>query len=159
LLPITVDAVRSALWLSLYGFSHLPQPHLIDGAYHRSCIVAELHEFDQVFVARPLAEGWLGRPPGNWFEVQDWETEMWFSVGYNKAEVDAFHQINGLIADCHLGPPYKVVKLVEIAPQTPAGFFNYFIERRDIYDRAYKKAISAFELALPRRRKEPAHAV
>jgi hypothetical protein len=50
-------AQLSALWLSLYGFDHLPKPHLIDGAYHRSCIVAELHEFDRVFVARPLAEG------------------------------------------------------------------------------------------------------
>ena len=44
--PITAEAVQSALWLSLYGFSHLPQPHLIDGAYDRSCIVSELHKFD-----------------------------------------------------------------------------------------------------------------
>src|SRR5262249_9170434 len=30
--PITAQAVESALWLSLYGFDHLPQPHLMDGA-------------------------------------------------------------------------------------------------------------------------------
>ena len=55
--PITAEAVQSALWLSLYGFSNLPQPHLIDGAYDRSCIVSELHKFDRIFVARPLARG------------------------------------------------------------------------------------------------------
>jgi hypothetical protein len=149
LLPITPGAVRSALWLSLYGFNHLPEPNLIDGAYHRSCIVAELHEFDQIFVARPLAQGWLGKPPANWFEVQDWQTEMWFSVGY-KAEVDALRQINRLVANGHLGQPYKVVDLIEIAPRTPAGFFNYFIERKEIYTRAFEEAGSAFEAAFPR---------
>jgi hypothetical protein len=148
LLPITPDAVRSALWLSLYGFDHLPQPHLIDGAYHRSCIVAELHEFDKVFVARPLAEGWLGRPPGNWFEVQDWQTEMWFSVGY-KAEVDTLHSINGLVLQGYLPKKYKLVDLIEVTPKTPAGFFNYFIERKQIYLRAYHEAIHAFETSLP----------
>ena len=95
--PITAEAVQSALWLSLYGFSNLPQPHLIDGAYDRSCIVSELHKFDRIFVARPLAQGWLETGgPSNWFEVQDWQTEMWFSASY-KAEVDALNQINGLV--------------------------------------------------------------
>src|SRR5262249_28922032 len=61
LLPITAEAVRSAPWLSLYGFLDLPQSHLIDGAYDRSCIVSELHKFDRIFVARPLAQGWLER--------------------------------------------------------------------------------------------------
>ncbi|HEY0182036.1 MAG TPA: hypothetical protein VGC09_04440 [Rhodopila sp.] len=145
LLPITPEAIQSALWLSMYGFDKLPQPHLIDGAYFRSCIVAELHEFDKIFVARPLAEGWLGRPPGNWFEVQDWQTEMWFSVGY-KAEVDALHNINGLVAQGALGAPFKIVNLIEVAPRTPAGFFNYFIERQAIYERARDEAIKAFRL-------------
>jgi hypothetical protein len=141
--PITPDAVRSALWLSLYGFEHLPQLHLIDGAYDRSCIVSELHEFDRVFVARPLADGWLGRPPRNWFEVQDWQTEMWFSVAY-RAEVSALQNINALIAQGSLGLPYKLVKLIEVAPGTPAGFFNYFIERETIFKRAYEGAMAAF---------------
>jgi hypothetical protein len=143
LLPITAEAVRSALWLSFYGFERLPMPHLIDGAYHRSCLVAELHQFDRIFAARPLAEGWLGRPPGNWFEVQDWQTEMWFSVGY-KAEVDALHKINGLVAQGNLGAPYHIVDLIEVAPATPAGFFNYFIEREAIFRRAREQAIAAF---------------
>ena len=144
---ITADAVRSCLWLSLYGFEHLPQPDLVDGVYLRSCIVAELHKFDRIFVARPLAEGWLKRPPANWFEVQDWQTEMWFSASY-KAEVSALHNINGLVSAGHLGPPFKVVDLIEIAPNTPAGFFNYFIERKAIFTRAFEAAVKAFDLQL-----------
>jgi hypothetical protein len=145
LLPITAEAIESALWLSFYGFDHLPQPHLVDGAYGRSCIVSELHKFDRIFVARPLAQGWLDKGgPSNWFEVQDWQTEMWFSAGY-KAEVDALNQINGLVRAGKLqDPDYKEVKLIEIAPETPAGFFNYFIERKAIYKRAYDQAIEKF---------------
>jgi hypothetical protein len=145
LLPITAEAVQSALWLSLYGFRHLPQPHLIDGAYDRSCIVSELHQFDRIFVARPLAQGWLEKGgPSSWFEVQDWQTEMWFSAGY-KAEVDALNQINGLVRANKLHDPnYKEVKLIEIAPKTPAGFFNYFVERKAVYRRAYDLAIEKF---------------
>ena len=143
LLPITTEAVESALWLSLYGFDHLPQPHLIDGAYLRSCIVSELHRFDRIYVARPLAQGWLGKPPRNWFEVQDWQTEMWFSAGY-KAEVDTLNQINRLVDSHKLGEPFKHVDLIEIAPETPAGYFNYFVERAAVYKRAYAKATEAF---------------
>ena len=36
------------------------------------------------------------------------------------------------------------MKLIEIAPKTPAGFFNYFIERKAIYKRAYDLAIEKF---------------
>jgi hypothetical protein len=141
--PITPKAVESALWLSLYGFDKLPERQRIDGAYLRPCIVSELHEFDRIFVARPLAQGWLGRPPRNWFEVQDWQTEMWFSAGY-KAEVDALNQINRLVDAEKLGPPFKHVELIEIAPETPAGFFNYFVERKKVFKRAYDEAIKAF---------------
>jgi hypothetical protein len=41
-------------------------------------------------------------------------------------------------------PDYKEVKLIEIAPETPAGFFNYFVERKAIYKRAYDLAIEKF---------------
>jgi hypothetical protein len=141
--PITPQAIEAALWLSLYGFEQMPQPHHMDGAYFRSCIVSELHNFERIFVARPLAQGWRGHVPSNWFDVQDWQTEMWFSVGF-KAEVDALNQINGLIAAGHLGPPYKKVELIEIAPETPAGFFHFFIERKGIYERAFKEAAEKF---------------
>jgi hypothetical protein len=142
---ITPEAVQSALWLSLYGFDNLPQPHLIDGAYLRACVVSELHTFDRIFVARPLSPGWKEPGPRNWFEVQDWQTEMWFSAGY-KAEVDTLLQINGLITSGHLDPKkFKKVKLIEIAPTRPAGFFHYFIEREAVFDWAYEKAVAAFK--------------
>jgi hypothetical protein len=148
--PITADAVKSALWLSLYGFAKIPGGQM-DGAYHRSCIISELHDFDRVFVARPLANGWYGKSPANWFEVQDWNCEMWFSVGY-KAEVDALKRINDLI---DLGiithADFKKVDLVEIEPETPAGYFNYFVERNDVYDKAFKAAEEKFAyLGLPK---------
>jgi hypothetical protein len=33
-----------------------PPNRQMDGAYHRSCIVSELHNFDRVIVCRPLAK-------------------------------------------------------------------------------------------------------
>lgn len=148
--PITVDAVKSALWLSLYGFANIPGGQM-DGAYHRSCIVSELHDFDRIFVARPLANGWYGKAPANWFEVQDWQCEMWFSVGY-KAEVDALKRINDLIeVGVITSEKFKKVELVEIEPATPAGYFNYFVERAEVYDKAFALSEKTFaSLGLPK---------
>ena len=144
ILPIDAEAVKSALWLSLYGFQNLPHGRM-DGAYHRACIVSELHGYDRVFVARPLANGWSrDNPPANWFEVQDWQCEMWFSVGY-KAEIDALNRINDLIdAGVITDPKFKKVELVEIEPATPAGYFNFFVERNDVYDEAFRLAETEF---------------
>jgi hypothetical protein len=36
------------------------------------------------------------------------------------------------------------VDLIGIAPETPAGFFRYFIERKAVYDPAYKAAVAKF---------------
>ncbi|MCO4883502.1 hypothetical protein, partial [Paraburkholderia caribensis] len=87
LLPITQKAVEAALWLSLYGFENLPNG-LMDGAYHRPCVIAELHRFDRIFAVRPLAHGWHGEKPASWFDVQDWQCEMWFTVGYDAEVAD-----------------------------------------------------------------------
>jgi hypothetical protein len=141
--PISAEAVRSALWLSLYGFHNMPEGQM-DGAYHRSCIVSELHVFDRIFVARPLANGWRGKEPANWFEVQDWIYEMWFSVGY-KAEVAGLRRINDLIeAGVILQDKFKKVELIEIEPETPAGYFHYFVERNDVYEEAIRVAEETF---------------
>ena len=141
--PITAETVKSALWLSLYGFQNVPGWKM-DGAYYRSCIVSELHVFDRIFVVRPLANGWFGKQPSNWFDVQDWNCEMWFSVGY-KAEVDALRRINDLIeAGVIKNEKFKPVELIEIEPETPAGYFHYFVERNKVYDRAYEIAEHAF---------------
>ncbi|WP_024513783.1 hypothetical protein [Bradyrhizobium sp. Tv2a-2] len=142
--PITAEAVKSALWLSLYGFQNIPGGQM-DGAYYRSCIVSELHVFDHIFVVRPLANGWYAKLPSNWFDVQDWNTEMWFSVGY-KAEVDALRRINDLIdAGVINDEKFRKVELIEIEPETPAGYFHYFVERNKVFDRAYEIAERQFE--------------
>jgi hypothetical protein len=98
-----------------------------------------------VIVCRPLACGWYGDTlPKSYFDVQDWNTEMRFSVGY-KAEVDAMKRINSLI-DCGaiMDPSYKLVHIYEVEPATPVGDFNYFIERDSVYKDAHGKADALF---------------
>lgn len=150
-LPITAEALRSALWLSLYGFEGMPGGQM-DGAYLRSCIVSELHDFDRLFIARPLAQGWR-KPdqPRNWFEVQDWQCEMWFSVAY-KAELDALMRINQLIEQGYLqSTDFKRVEVHEIEPETPAGYFHYFVERDSVFDAARAQASALFtSLGMPK---------
>jgi hypothetical protein len=144
ILAITPGAIESALWLSLYGFADIPNRRM-DGAYHRSCILSELHDFDRVIVCRPLANGWVSDAlPMSYFDVQDWNTEMWFSVGY-KAEVDAMKRINSLIASGVITDPnYKLVDILEVEPATPAGYFNYFIERDSVFEGARSEADALF---------------
>lgn len=140
--PITGEAIASALWLSLYGFEGLPRG-LMDGAYQRPCIVAELHAFDRICAVRPLAQGWRGRVPASWFDVQDWQCEMWFSAGY-EAEVSDMRRINQLIdAGALTDPRYRKIELIEIATDHPAGYFNYFTERPQVFDAACRKAREA----------------
>lgn len=144
LLEIDAQAVKSALWLSLYGFEGLPGGRM-DGAYFRSCIVSELSSFRRVIVARPLASGWLTDTPRSWYDVQDWQCEMWFSVGY-KAEVDAMLRINQLIEQKAItDPKFKKVEFHEVAPHTPAGYFNYFFEREAVFKAAYVEADQLFK--------------
>ncbi len=139
--PITGSAVAAALWLSLYGFEGLPDG-LMDGAYNRPCIVAELHNFDRIFAVRPLAQGWRGKAPGSWFDVQDWQLEMWFSAGY-KAEVADMKRINRLIEKGSLqDSDYRKIDLIEVATDNPAGYFNYFTERPQVFDAAYQEAMT-----------------
>lgn len=69
---------------------------------------------------------------------------MWFSVGY-KAEVDALRRINDLIdAGVITDKKFKKVELIEIEPETPAGYFHYFVERNEVYDRAFELAERTF---------------
>jgi hypothetical protein len=142
--PITVEAIKSALWLSFYGFAGLHGGQM-DGAYMRSCIVSELHNFDQLIICRPLANGWQrDKLPKSVFDIEDWNTEMWFSVGY-KAEVDAMKRINSLIKKGAISDPsYKLVEIYEVEPTTPAGYFHYFVERESVYEDARAKADRLF---------------
>lgn len=153
---IDADAVKAALWLSLYGFDGAPGG-LVDGAYHRSCIVSELHGFERVFAVRPLARGWIeSGAPSNWFEVKDWETEMWFSASY-KAETAGMARINDLIEAGRLtDDKYRYVDLVEVAAPTPSGYFNYFGERPTVFQDALKVATDKIAEAAARDKKAAA---
>jgi hypothetical protein len=144
ILAITPRAIESALWLSLYGFADIPNRQM-DGAYHRSCILSELHNFDRVIVCRPLANGWSRDAwPKSYFDVRDWNTEMWFSVGY-KAEVDAMKRVNSLVDSGAINDPsYRLVDIHDVEPTTPAGYFNYFIERGSVFEDARSKADALF---------------
>lgn len=42
-------------------------------------------------------------------------------------------------------PRYRKIELIEIATNHPAGYFNFFTERPQIFDAAYHKALEALE--------------
>src|SRR6516225_8454654 len=121
--PIAGEAVAAALWLSLYGFEGLPGG-LMDGAYQRPCIVAELHRFDRIYAVRPLAQGWRGKVPATWLDVQDWQCEMWFSAGY-AAEVADMARINQLIEEGALTDP-RFRKIQLIGDRPPSRLLQLF---------------------------------
>jgi hypothetical protein len=52
----------------------------IDGAYQRQLIMSELTGCDVIYAIKPQASAWRAQPPGNYFEVQDLNTEMWFNT-------------------------------------------------------------------------------
>jgi len=77
--------------------------------------------------------------------VQDWQYEMWFSAGY-AAEVADMQRVNELIEEGALTDPrYRKVELIEVATDHPAGYFNYFTERPQVFDAAYRKAREILE--------------
>ncbi len=143
------EAIKAALWLSLYGFEKAPG-QLLDGAYHRACLVSELHGCDRVYAVRPIAKVRPDRVPRNAFEVKDWETEMWFSVGY-QAEVAGMKRINELVRDERITPPkkgepdFRMVDLIEIEAELAGGFFDYFNEQGAVFDSAFDIACRRFD--------------
>jgi hypothetical protein len=65
---------------------------------------------------------------------------MWFTAGYS-AEIADMQRINKLIEGGALRDPrYRKIALIEVATDHPAGYFNYFVERPQVFDAAYRKA-------------------
>lgn len=63
--PIDADAVRAALWLTLYGFANRYQGETaIDGAYQRQLIISELTRCDVIYAIKPQASAWRARAAG-----------------------------------------------------------------------------------------------
>jgi hypothetical protein len=134
--PIDAEAVETALWLVLYGFGHKYQDKVtIDGAYRRQVILSELTKCQRVYVVKPQPTAWAGDPPSNYFDVQDFNTEMWFNSSYASERAALQY------ADEKRKDPTKVV---EITMDRPLGFFNYFVERMKTYTDGYNKARELF---------------
>ncbi len=143
--PITADSVRDALWLNAYGFGPPDQPRQrIDGAYVRQFILSELVGVDRIFVARPQAYSWLGAAPQNYFEVQDFQTELWFNAAYAQ-QVKAIEMVNNWIEAGRLsGAGYRKVVIDPIEIQNQRGYSDYFSESLSVFDHAREAALDRF---------------
>lgn len=143
-LPIDADAVAGALWLYFYGFEHTDNPNgLVDGAYNRQFIIRELYMVDRIYAVRPINTRWIGRLPANYFETQDFTTELWFNSAYT-AEIAQMELINKLLAEGSLQDPrFRPVDLVEIQVERQYGYFDFFVEEFDVYQRSYRRSMEA----------------
>lgn len=128
--PIDADAVESALWLTLYGFDHRYEGAVvIDGAYHRQLIIAELTSCTVIYAVKPQNDAWRADPPANYFEVQDFNTEMWFNSSF-AAEAAALESAPS--------PP----RVVRITMDHPLGYWNFFVEKTSNYVAGYAAAMA-----------------
>lgn len=140
--PADIDAaaVAHALWLTWYGFERpdgqIDHDRRIDGAYARQFILSELSAADILFMARPQSCRFLGTPPGNYFAVQDLQTELWFNGSYTQqlARIDLMNRLihNGALSS----NDYHEVKLVPIEIEVQRGYFAYFTESMSVFNDA-----------------------
>ena len=143
-LPINTEAVSGALWLYFYGFSRQDNPRgLVDGAYNRQFIIREMHCCDRIYAARPQSTRWLGRLPQNWFETQDFNTELWFNSAY-LAEIAGIDQINKLLERKKISDSeFHHVDIIPVEIHHQYGYFQYFVEERSVYENGYNEAYRA----------------
>jgi hypothetical protein len=148
--PADIDAaaVDDALWLTWYGFDRpdgrVDRDRKIDGAYARQFILSELSAADILFMARPQGSRFLGALPGNYFAVQDLQTELWFNGSYTQqlARIDLMNRLvhNGALAS----DDYHEVKLVPVEIEVQRGYFAYFVEGADVFHRAVTESTRIF---------------
>jgi hypothetical protein len=159
--PITPEAVRTALWLVGYGFpaDRSGPDQLVDGAYARSMILSELTGSERIYAVKPTNDRWIGRLPQNAFEVQDMQTEFWWEASYRE-QARLIETINDLQAAGRLTEPveptgpvadggiepvrrkrYRTVELVPVEIGMQRGFFDYFVEDREVFTAAYAQSL------------------
>ncbi len=135
--PITPEYVEAALWLLQYGFvKRFNGEYLFDGAYRRQLIVRELIGADTIFVVRPQSYKWHGELPSTYFEMEDFKIEMLFNGSYGGETssirlLNYLHKLKVLKED-----KYKPAELIEIEISVNRGFFDYFFESVDIYEKS-----------------------
>lgn len=141
--PITPEYVEAALWLLQYGFvKKFNGEYLFDGAYRRQLIVRELIGAETIFVVRPQSYKWQGDLPSTYFEMEDFKIEMLFNGSYG-GETSSIRLLNYLhkqrvIREEH----YKPVELIEIEISVNRGFFDYFFESLDIYEKSRNQTLA-----------------
>lgn len=140
---ISPEAVRSALWLNLYGFNGNKEEFL-DGAYFREIMLSELNPADTIFVARPIHYHWHGDLPRNWPNMEDFKTKVAFNGAY-AGERDQIGLMNKLIRTGRLGgkwrKTYHLIRLKELEVEYPRGFFGYAFEDINVFDDSHFKAM------------------
>ncbi len=149
----------------------LESDRLMDGAYARSTILDELTFAQRIYAVKPVSHRWIGRLPQNQLEIQDLQTELWWEGSYREQYrlIDTLNglcaegrlrdadQVRGDVdATAASGPsrrpaaraggthPDKVyhhVDLVEVEITTQRGFFDYFVESRQVFDEAYAQSL------------------
>lgn len=145
---IRPDDVRAALRLFAYGFIDAdaePAGPAIDGAYARSIILNELTFAERIYAVKPLNTRWIGRLPGNQFEVQDMQTERWFETSYRE-QARLINKISKLTRSTRLvdeaGREYRDVELVPVELEMQRGYFQYFVEELDVFEDAYNRGLA-----------------
>jgi hypothetical protein len=150
---ITPDAVRSALWLYLYGFDEADKR--LDGAYYREMILSELctPTIDRIFAVRPLNAEWKGPLPSTFPAGKDLETEVSFNGAYigERDKIDLMNKVGSEMRDIleHLtktGVPvpaelrdkldkYHQIDVIDVDIETQRGYFDYVFEDMDTFHR------------------------
>ena len=148
---ITPDAVRSALWLYMYGFDQAEKR--LDGAYYREMILSELctPTVDRIFAVRPLSAEWKGPLPTTVPAGKDLETEVAFNGSYigERDKIDLMNKVGAEMRDIleHLTKTgvdvpaqlrdkldkYHQIDVIDVDIETQRGYFDYVFEDMDTF--------------------------
>jgi hypothetical protein len=160
---ITPDAVRSALWLYMYGFDDADKR--LDGAYYREMILSELctPTIDRIFAVRPLNAEWKGPLPSTFPAGKDLETEVSFNGAYigERDKIDLMNKVGAEMRDIleqltKTGVPvpaqlrdkldkYHQIDVIDVDIETQRGYFDYVFEDMDTFRRG--KALGRLRLS------------
>ncbi len=88
-------------------------------------------------MAIPRCSAWQASPPGNYFEVQDFNTEMWINASFAA-------EVAGLRA-ARRDDPRGPIRIEPITIHRPLGYFNYFVEKLPNYTEGYEQAKQVFQ--------------
>jgi hypothetical protein len=170
---ITPDAVRSALWLYMYGFDDADKR--LDGAYYREMILSELctPTIDRIFAVRPLNAEWKGPLPSTFPAGKDLETEVSFNGAYigERDKIDLMNKVGAEMRDIleqltKTGVPvpsqlrdkldkYHQIDVIDVDIETQRGYFDYVFEDMDTFRRGKalgRKRLSDATVAISRAR-------